>query len=327
MRADPPNGRGPLRRQPERAANYISNSIRNAGSPVVKPAVAAGGGGFIRATASDPCPICGHDAWCSITDDGELCICMRESDGSLKPTRNGGWLHRLADGPHQRTADTTILVRPPDVDRMTALHRRQRAWFRGTMMRDLLRDSLRTTDTIAEALGQLGCGWELIPRPVWSWPLYDEHGRIIGLRYRRRDTGDKYCERGSQLGICMPTVGLTAGNNLMLIAEGETDTAAALSLGFEAIGTPGAGQAIPIVAALAQGRDVVIVQDNDVAGSGGGSRLALALSVRCSSVRRIRPPSGLKDLRAWVEAGATREDLLAAIQDAQPIRLTVGGAR
>jgi DNA primase len=48
-------------------------------------------------TPSAPCPICKKPDWCSVSNNGEVVICMRVGDGARKATRNGGWLHLTTD--------------------------------------------------------------------------------------------------------------------------------------------------------------------------------------------------------------------------------------
>lgn len=53
-------------------------------------------------TAKDPCPVCDKPDWCSVSENGEVVICMRVSDGAHKATKNGGWTHLMAT-PERRT--------------------------------------------------------------------------------------------------------------------------------------------------------------------------------------------------------------------------------
>lgn len=52
---------------------------------------------FCRVTSGAPCPICNHKDWCSVTEDGALAICMRQSVGSIKSAKNGGYVHIISD--------------------------------------------------------------------------------------------------------------------------------------------------------------------------------------------------------------------------------------
>lgn len=122
----------------------------------------------------------------------------------------------------------------------------------------------------------------------------------------------------------MPT-GLDPAEQL-LVCEGQTDAAAMLDLGFAAIGRPGCrstvGTCVALARRLAVSR-VVIVGDTDEQGRGGAGALAAALAIVSRDVRVIHPPGGVKDAREWKKRGATRQDVLAAIETAQPRRLAV----
>jgi len=49
--------------------------------------------GFYRVTRNRPCRICGKTDWCGYSKDEHTSICMRVSDGSKGPSRNGGSIH------------------------------------------------------------------------------------------------------------------------------------------------------------------------------------------------------------------------------------------
>jgi len=53
--------------------------------------------GLKRVTRRDPCPVCGRQKWCSITEDEGMVICMHVSAGSVKPSKNGGFVHVLRE--------------------------------------------------------------------------------------------------------------------------------------------------------------------------------------------------------------------------------------
>ena len=57
--------------------------------------------GWIEATCKKPCPICGHDSWCTVTRDGRVVNCRRvDAGGREKTDQNGAvyWVHHLGEG-------------------------------------------------------------------------------------------------------------------------------------------------------------------------------------------------------------------------------------
>lgn len=52
---------------------------------------------FIRVSNQHPCPICEKPDWCGVSADGHIAICMRIEEGSIKETKNGGYLHILKE--------------------------------------------------------------------------------------------------------------------------------------------------------------------------------------------------------------------------------------
>jgi len=64
-----------------------------------------------RVTHRESCPVCDHPDWCSVAADGAVAICMRVA--SDRPTKNGGWLHRLGAGAARPGAPTTPATTGP----------------------------------------------------------------------------------------------------------------------------------------------------------------------------------------------------------------------
>jgi hypothetical protein len=143
--------------------------------------------------------------------------------------------------------------------------------------------------------------------------MHDAGGQVIGVRLRRAH-GRKFAVRGSREGLFLPP-DLQIGGQL-LIAEGPTDCAALLDLGFSAIGRPSCAGGTGLISAFVRDRRpafVEIVADADEPGQRGATSLASLLALYCRRVRVIAPPLGIKDARAWKQAGATAADIQAAI--------------
>ena len=142
--------------------------------------------------------------------------------------------------------------------------------------------------------------------------MSDALGRIIGIRIRY-PSGLKAAELGSKQGLFVPAE--LSAEGLLLVCEGPTDTAAALDLGFAAIGRPSCNSGVRMLTTLAKGRDVVIAGDSDEPGRKGAEALASELVLHCPTVRLVYPPENIKDLRQWKADGLTREQLEQTIHD------------
>lgn len=165
--------------------------------------------------------------------------------------------------------------------------------------------------------------WQRIARADgqrWAITERNAQGEVIGTAYRLPD-GSKDFGKGGKRGLILPwPLGAYAGSTErepVYIAEGASDTAALLGLGLDAVGVPMAGQCGAMLAELLAGRHAVIVADADDAGRRGAAKLVRALNKSCASVRIIEPPSGAKDVRAAVIAGADRAafEALAAVAE------------
>jgi hypothetical protein len=191
-----------------------------------------------------------------------------------------------------------------------------------------------SVETLAESLGlsveslhRLGIGWT---GRAWSFPMTAK-GRVCGLRLRYPD-GAKLALKGGKEGLFVPG-DLTTTSGSLFIAEGPTDTAALLDMGFDAVGRPsctgGVRHILDFVAA-ARWLSAVIVADTDAPGQAGARSLAAALAVRCRDVRVITPPHPFKDARAWKQGGATREEVEALVGAAASVtvglQISKGGA-
>jgi hypothetical protein len=161
------------------------------------------------------------------------------------------------------------------------------------------------------ALHMIGCAWAE-EYQAWALPMRDVQGKIIGIRLRGLD-GAKWAVKGSKAGLFFP-VGYSPRAPL-IITEGPTDAAAALTLGYSAIGRQscmGQHDMINDFIALHKIKEVIIISDNDEAklrpdgtefypGQEGSLRLQEALRVR--SLRLVLP---CKDLRAFIGMNGTR---------------------
>lgn len=274
-----------------------------------------------RCTRNRRCPICDHPEWCLVTEDGAACICMRIAQNSTKEMQCGdagtGYLHRLRDDPNWQPRPRSVRVRlrlPPDA-RMDKMARDAHA----ALSADGRAELAALLGVSAESLERLRAGWSA-QHNAYTFPMSVASGGIVGIRLRRAD-GSKFSVPGGHEGIFVPTEYPTTGS--LLIAEGPTDTAALLDLGFAAIiGRPSCTGGTRIIKELVRARNysgAVIVADADAPGERGADSLASSLRLFIEAVRIITPPSGIKDAREWKRRGATKADVEAAIA-AAPLR-------
>lgn len=240
---------------------------------------------------NDPCPICHKPDWCSVANDGRVCVCRRIE--SAHPTKSGyGWIHSLEN----QNAIPLGVSRAATACRQHNFTTPDFAALHGTFSNDRA--------ALARFAAELGVSTDALAaldvrhwpaKNCLSFPMRDLTGRITGLRYRHVATGRKWSAKGSHDGLFYAT--LPTEN--LVITEGPTDTAAALSLGLNAVGRSSCLAGTELLVKLVRSRgfpSVTIIADGDAPGWNGAKRLAAALPV---PARLILPPPGIKDLRSW----------------------------
>lgn len=309
--------------------------------------------GWIRAVKGKGviCPICGDDQGCMIKANGEAAICIRVEQGCAK-RRDGtpivakdgmGWLHDLNGKPAKLVPSAKAAK--PAVKRTArewqSLHRKHVK----ALTPDLLREHAESLGVSADSLVKLGAGYDARTSSL-SFPMFDGQGRIIGLRLRSKDGRFKGAVRGSRNGLFIPgnldalLEDLTWWDDvqrtpLLVLPEGPTSAAAALDMGFAAIGRAnnciGAEMIRDLLEHDKNQKHVVIVADNDKAkyladgtiywpGWEGAMRVAMKL-VECPRIERlnvVQAPGGVKDLRDWIKAGGNGESIRQLIESAMP---------
>ena len=286
---------------------------------------------WLRVSPRRLCAICQKGDWCSYTEDGSEACCMRVADGAYRNAdldHGQGHYHRLSGDRRAEAVDYSTVPRSEsaprfDLDFAAVLGR----WSASTAPWD-----------VDELAISLGCAFISLTRlgvvysarhMAWAFPMYDARRRIIGIRLRSTQAvNDKYRKfslTGSRPGLFMP-MGIDSRSTL-LICEGPTDTAAAITLGFTAIGRPSCTGGVSIMCemlSVGRRRDVVIVADNDARGEGifGANRLADAITDVAASVRVI-DCSPHKDLREWLQYGGTSLGVNHRINSTSP-RITDG---
>jgi hypothetical protein len=257
-----------------------------------------------RVSPDNPCPVCGRPDWCSVSNDGQYVICPRTSQGSVKHIGDAGWLHKLAkdDSGKRRLREFRVDCTPAKDFSGKA------AEYMAKLGQNELAQLSAQLGVTVESLVRLGVGWN---GRCYTFPMSDEKGRIIGIR-TRFPSGDKAAEKESRQGLFVPSE--LSGQGPLLICEGPTDTAAALDLGFDAVGRPSCLGGGNMLKNFVVGRDVAIIADNDPPGVFGANILGAELPPFARSVKVLFPPVS-KDLREWVRTSpkAAAHDALAAL--------------
>ncbi len=106
----------------------------------------------------------------------------------------------------------------------------------------------------------------------------------------------------------------------IVIVEGMSDTAAALDLGFVAVGRPSNLAGLGYLKELVRGRPCIIIGENDQKSDGRwpgrqGLEAAFETLKNTSQARKLMPPEGFKDLREWKASGLTAESLMAYAEE------------
>ena len=282
--------------------------------------------GWHNASRSERCPVCGHDSWCSISDDGAVCVCRRTP--SPRPTKSGnGWIHRLGDCSIVRLKDCSIASSSPNNlnnPNNRTIERHFRALPEGNEQVRLSRYLMRELSLPGDMILATDVRWDRAAKAA-AFPMRDADGNVTGIRYRQLGTGRKWSLRGSRDGLFFIPGMLSASSRELVVCEGPTDMIAAVSCGLtNAVGRSSCMTGAKLLRALAgrmRAERITIVADDDEPkarpdgttwrpGLDGAKRLAADLGL---ATRIVFPAPGFKDLRAWYAKGGMTEAAFNAI--------------
>ena len=243
---------------------------------------------YNRVSPSMLCPVCKRKSYCLISDNGDFVICTKVE--SSKPYKAyNGWLHYGGT------------YTPP-----ARIKRSQDYSADVTYVQYMYKELDFTKEALMPLADQLGVPVRTLQRlsagfngSDWQFPMYDQFKQLTGLK-RRNLTGDKWCLKKSRLGVYIPTK--TDLDKPVVIAEGESDTAALLSQCYNVIGRPSAEGGLYILEKLLVNTPgVTIVVDNDKHNAGKNGALKLKERLTCPvSLVYIKDH---KDIRQWINSG------------------------
>jgi len=174
-----------------------------------------------------------------------------------------------------------------------------------------------------ESLSNLWMGFDVY---AVTFPMKNASGKIIGMRMRPlKDLSEKRACKDGANGLFIPEG--TRPGDVDLILEGESDTAVGLTLGFGAIGLPGAGQCADMAAQFLAQCPVAcpaIIADADAAGEQGAEGTAECLLAAGVACRVLVVPGAFGDLREWYQKGGLTSEELAKAIEAEEVRYPPG---
>lgn len=269
------------------------------------------------------CPICGRKDYCMALPDMSKVICKRPVCKHLpshgyKPVDTKSYIEGqryVRDGKvaqcDRRIITTSLPARKPELDFTDYA----KAAYKNTDRTNIAKQlgvTVESCDLLRIGYTQYYLKEKQSEQPAHSFPMRNDNGKIIGIRLRFIG-GPKRAVKGSRAGLIFPYT-MKPNKDRLLIAEGESDVLAALSMGFtEVIGKPGRLAGNPYIIEYLKKcyRDVVLVSDNDKDGYEGALRTAGLIIKLCRSVKIVIPPA--KDLREWYNSGKGTKDRLLNI--------------
>lgn len=249
----------------------------------------------VRVSRENRCPICGKPDWCMIGE--AYVLCMRVQSDKPKALAGGetGWLHYRGEHP-QPVPENKEPERP--LINVASLLNEWSNDQRGSRLPEL---SVKLGVTV-ESLESLGC----VHAPyhnTWAFPMRTGDNSYCGIRLRNLQ-GEKWAQRGSHSGLFIPQL---QPPRRVLIVEGPTDCAAALSIGYYAIGRPSCCGGVGHILEFLRRKAVcsaLIVADLDDPGLRGAKGLQELLPVNTAIL--VCPA---KDLRGFVNHGGNHDML------------------
>ncbi len=121
-------------------------------------------------SAAEPCPICGKDHNCKISDDDRAVWCGRESRGAIRQNKGGQWLHQINDSrpirTDHRSTSSSDSLKAPD----SAFASRRQARRRQSVKRDLGEigqyQNLSAQPQLAKGREYWGERWDIPDEPM-----------------------------------------------------------------------------------------------------------------------------------------------------------------
>ena len=148
-----------------------------------------------------------------------------------------------------------------------------------------------------------------------GFPVHDRAGRVIAIHYPLKDGSWRYYPQGAKTSPFV--VGELLAGNPVHPFESYWDAFAFMDKSGERSGiiiTRGASNGALVADEIPQGATVYVWTQNDAAGEKWQKDICANTK---ATVKRVKVPGPHKDLNDWTRAGATADDLLAAMKSAE----------
>jgi hypothetical protein len=270
--------------------------------------------GWIRVTKGRPCIRCAGSSWCCVGETHVLC--MRDSSGRAIQMSDGstGYLfpvnaQAISSRPVRHDRGATA---PVEINVAELIEKWTRQTSSGQMSRFADHIGVR-----ASGLMDLRACYA-IEHSAWAFGMSDGFGNLVGIRLRNF-LGDKWSVKGSRSGVFFPRC---TPQDVMVIAEGPTDTAAVLGMGMFCVGRPScSGGAAELIHCIGRHRvnKVLIISDNDPKHRPDGTPWNPGLEGSIRLQEQLPVPSCIvvlpcKDIREFVNLGGQPRDLEYLVQ-------------
>lgn len=254
---------------------------------------------WTRVTRKNPCPICAKFDWCCIGEKGTCCMRIE----SKHPLNNGGWFHPFdTDQPRVERRYTPPPPPRPSINAAALIE-----LFAETTTVQQIAFFAESIGVSEASIAVLGAAYTDVHR-AWAFPMRDINCQVVGIRLRATD-GKKWAVTGSRQGIFVPQM---AAQPTLYICEGPTDTAAAISLGFFAVGRPSCNSGGPEIRALCKRMNVaraIVISDDDTPGLKGAEKIQNEIGIPSTI---YVPPT--KDIREFYRLGGTKQEIESSLR-------------
>jgi hypothetical protein len=283
-----------------------------------------------------PCPICGKPDWCRVAKGGRLVTCHRTSVAPgfwrfLKSTASGGGVFALDDPLESRRLIPQTVSTKPVIAAPKAKDDLPERW--GDLAKAHQGQAGSKPQELADRLGvsvqsliALGCGWDPakpfgMKGNCWTFPSRDGEGNVIGIALRfpepRRNRAGKESNKGmmtgGRQGLFYDPASWSRGSGPILLVEGASDTAAAMTMGLAVVGRPSNRGGVMHLANLLEGvpadRPILVVGERDEKGDGNWPGRDGAIATATQLAKELHRtilwsivPDGAKDTREFLQA-------------------------